>query len=215
MPSHPSPSVTNAPEASNPMPTATHADAPGQATPPSWLKPNLFGVLCRLQSWPSHRPATVEAVFELSKLQPTAVQADDDEHAMLFRTVSCAPLGFGVDCTVHFVPFHRSASVIPVPGAVDPTARQAKDDVHETEKSAAPGLALVGVDWMLQLVPSQRSASEPWSDSPTATQAVDERQLIPDRKLNWAPAGLGDDCTAQATPFQCSASVTSTPEVFV
>jgi hypothetical protein len=162
VPSHPSPRVTSAPEESDPMPTATHVDVPGQATPPSWLKPpGRFGVLCRLQSWPSQRSAIVEKVFEPSTLQPTAVQADEDEHATLKRTASCDPVGFGVDCTRHFVPFHCSASVMPVLGAVDPTAMQAEDEVHDTEKRAAPGFELAGVDSMLQVVPSQRSTREP------------------------------------------------------
>jgi hypothetical protein len=38
---------------------------------------------------------------------------------------------------------------------------QAEDEVHDTEKRAAPGFELAGVDWMLQLVPSQRSTREP------------------------------------------------------
>jgi hypothetical protein len=43
------------------------------------------------------------------------VQADEDEHETPFSNASCAPAGFGVDCTVHFVPFHCSASVTTTP----------------------------------------------------------------------------------------------------
>ena len=88
---------------------------------------------------PSDRSASVEKVPELSTLQPTAVHADEDEHATLLRTASCDPIGFGVDCTVHCEPSQRSASsacVIPVLGNVDPTAVQAEDEVHETEKQS-------------------------------------------------------------------------------
>ena len=215
VPSHPSLRLTSAPEASTPIPAAMHAESVGQATPPSWWRPGSFGVLCRLQLSPFQRSATVENVFELSTLQPTAVHAEEDEHATLFRTASCDPAGFGVDCNVQFDPFHRSASVIPELGLVDPTATQAEAEVHETEKSAAPGLWLVGVDRMLQLVPSQCSASEPWSDTPTAMQAVDETHATPARKLNCAPVGLGVDCTAQAAPVHRSTSVTGAPKLFV
>jgi hypothetical protein len=185
------------------------AESPGHATPLNPLPPGAFDVVCRLQLWPSQRAATVDAVFELSKLAPTAVQADDDEHETLFKNANCEPVGFGVDCTAHFVPVHRSASVIPP--LVDPTAEQADAEVHATEDSPAPGLAPVGVSWRLQLVPFQRSASEPLSDPPTATQALDDVHAIPDRALNWAPDGLGVDCTVHFTPSQRSASVRPTP----
>jgi hypothetical protein len=68
---------------------------------------------------------------------------------------------------------------------------------------------------MLQLVPSHRSANEPWSDAPTASQAVDDVHAIPERKLNCAPDGLGVGCRVQVAPFQDSASVTFTPELSV
>jgi hypothetical protein len=151
----------------------------------------------------------------LSFEAPTAVHADEDEQETLFRKANCDPVGLGVDCTVHFAPFHCSASVIPVLGSVAPTVRQAEDEVHVMENSAAPGFALVGVDWMLQLAPSQRSASEPWSVSPTASQAVDDVHAIPERKLNCAPDRFGVGCTVQVVPFQRSASVTSTPALSV
>jgi hypothetical protein len=128
--------VTSVPEASTPKPTATQVDAPGQATPPNWLKPGPLRVLCRLHVVPSQRSATVEAVPELSLLEATAVQADDDEHATLPRIANCDPVGFGVDCTVHLWLFHRSASVIPE--AEVPAAKQAEAELHETAKSGAP-----------------------------------------------------------------------------
>jgi hypothetical protein len=93
--------------------------------------------------WPSQRSATVDAVFELSTLAPTAVQADDDKHDTPFKNANCDPVGWGVGCIAQFVPFHRSASVRPP--LVDPTAKQAEAEVHETDDGAAPGLAPVGV----------------------------------------------------------------------
>ena len=91
---------------------------------------------------------------------------------------------------------------------------QAEDDAQETENSAGncPGL---GVDWIVQVVPFQRSASVPWSDNPTAVQAVDEVHETPERKLNCAPDGFAVAWTVQAVPFQRSASVTPAPELSV
>jgi hypothetical protein len=43
------------------------------------------------------------------------MQAADDVHDTPERKLDCAPERFGVDCTVHVVPFHRSASVTPAP----------------------------------------------------------------------------------------------------
>jgi hypothetical protein len=115
VPSHPSPSVTSAPEASTPLPTATQAEAAGQATSDSSLPPGAFDVVCRLHLWPFQRSAAVAPAFVKSELPPTAVHADADEHETPFRKANCDPVGFGVDCTVHFVPFHCSASVTPAP----------------------------------------------------------------------------------------------------
>jgi hypothetical protein len=66
-------------------------------------------------SVPSQRSATVERLPELSVEAPTAVQAAGDVHDTLFRKANFDPEGFGVDCTAHVVPSHRSASVTPTP----------------------------------------------------------------------------------------------------
>jgi hypothetical protein len=213
VPSHPWPRVMTVPEASNPSPTATQEEAAGHATPDNRLPPGAFWVVCRLHLWPSQRSATVDAVFELSKLAPTAVQADDDEHDTLLKKAPCDPVGFGVDFTVHVVPFHCSPSV--TPEALDPTDEQAKGEVHETENSAAPGLCAVGADWIVHFVPFQRAASVPWSVCPTASHAVDETHETPIRTPNCAPGGFGVDCTDQVEPFHCSTSVWWTPELSV
>jgi hypothetical protein len=194
-----------------------HAEAPGQATPISRppLPPGPFEVAWRVQLRPSQRSATVEATPELSKEAPTAVQADEDEHQTLFRKANCDPGGFGVDLTVHVVPFHCSASVTPAPEmSVVPTAIQAEDEAHDTEVRMGDGPGL-GVDWMVHAVPFHRSASVPRLESPTAMHAVADVHDTPEKPLDCAPAGSGVDCTAQEVPFQRSASVTPVPELSV
>jgi hypothetical protein len=164
---------------------------------------------------PSQRSATVETAPELSIEAPTAVQAEEDEHDTLFRKAPCDPDGFGVDCTVHVVPSHCSASVTPAKApelSVVPTAVQAEDEVHDTEVRNGDGPGL-GVDWMLHAVPSHCSASVPRLESPTAVHAVEDAHDTPDKPLPCAPDGFGVDCTAQEVPFQRSASVTPVPEV--
>jgi hypothetical protein len=145
---------------------------------------------------------------------PTAVQADEDEHETLFRKPPCDPDGFGVDLTVHFVPFHCSASVTPAKGelSVVPTAVQAEDEVHDTEFRLGDGPGL-GVDWMLHAVSSHRSASVPRLEAPTAVHAVEDVHDTPEKPLPCAPDGFGVDCTAQEVPFHRSASVTPVPEL--
>jgi hypothetical protein len=143
--------------------------------------------------------------LEPSKLAPPAVQADADEHETLLKNANCEPAGFGIDCTVHFVPFHPSAMT--APALSFPTAVHAVGDVQETPCKNDPGLE-VGIGWMLQVVPSQRSASAPGSDAPTATQSLEEGHAIPLKKLTCAPDGFGVDCTVHFAPSQCSASVT-------
>jgi len=193
-----------------------HAEAPGQATPisrPPW-PPGTFDVAWRVHLLPSHRSATVEAAPELSKEAPTAVQADEDVHETLFRKANCDPDGFGVDFTVHFVPFHRSASVTPAAPelSVVPTAVHAEDDVHDTEVRMGDGPGL-GVDWMLHAVPFHRSASVPRLEAPTAVHTVEDVHDTPEKPPNCAPAGIGVGWIVQAVPFQRSASVMPAPEL--
>ena len=205
------------PEASKPKPTPMHAEAPGQATPINRppMPPGTFEVAWRVHLLPSHRSATVEAAPELSEEAPTAVHADADEHETLFRKAPCDPDGFGVDFTVHFVPFHCSASVTPAPElSVVPTALQAEDDAHDTESRMGDGPGL-GVDSMLHAVPFHCSASVPRAEDPTATHALEDVHDTPERKLDCAPDGFGTDCTAQKVPFQRSASATPVPELSV
>ena len=92
-------------------------------------------MVCGVQLWPSQCSATVENVLELSELSPAAVQADADEQETLVSWANCDPVGFGVGCTVQFVPSQCSASVtnVPEPSTYSPTATHADDDRHEME----------------------------------------------------------------------------------
>src|SRR5215472_12210511 len=195
-----------------------HAEAPGQATPisrPPW-PPGTFDVAWRVHLLPSHRSATVEAAPELSKEAPTAVQADEDVHETLFRKANWDPDGFGVDFTVHFVPFHRSASV---PRLEAPTAVHTVEDVHDTpEKPPNCAPAGIGVGWIVQAVPFQRSASvmpapELSRKVPTAVQAEADEQDTAFKNGPCAPGGSGIDWRLHVVPSHRSASAWSAPEL--
>ena len=72
--------------------------------------------------------------------------------------------------------------------------------------------------WMVHRVPSQCSASDTKSpelfwEPPAATHAEGEVHDTAFRKLNCAPGGLGVAWMRQVVPFQCSAKVTSVPEL--
>ena len=120
------------------------------------------------------------------------------------------------------VPSQRSASAL-----VDeyPTAVHAAGEVHDTAVKALCGAAGLGVAWIAQVVPSQRSASVDWAyelhdephgkmvaELPTAVQAVAEVQDTPVKALSVTPARLGVAWMAQLLPFQRSAKVCESPE---
>ena len=116
-----------------------------------------LGVDWMLQAVPFHRSARVPR-FE----NPTAMHAVEDVQDTPERELDCAPDGFGVDCTAQEVPFHRSASITPTPelSVKVPTAVQLEADEHDTAFKnvfCAPGGS--GIDWMLHVVPSHRSAN--------------------------------------------------------
>jgi hypothetical protein len=104
-------------------------------------------------------------------------------------------------------------SAMTAPALLFPTAVHAFGDVQETAFKNDPGLPEVGVGWMLQLVPSQRSVSVPTGlpelskAAPTATQAEGDVQETPFKALKGAPAGLGVGVIRHAVPSQSSASV--------
>ncbi len=115
------------------------------------------------------------------------------------------------------VPFQRSASV---PAAEDPTAVHADDDVQDTAFSTPSPWDGLGVAWMCQREPFQRSATAwVWEVPalemlvPTAVHADGAAHDTPRRKLAAIPAGLGVGRTCHDVPFHRSARVTPTPEV--
>jgi hypothetical protein len=77
-------------------------------------------------------------------------------------------------------------------------------DAHDTALS----VPLPAVGWMVQVLPSQRSASGAPLLDPTAVHAVAEVHDTPKRLLVVAPLGLGVGCIVQALPSHRSARVT-------
>jgi hypothetical protein len=73
------------------------------------------------------------AMPELLMELPTAVHRMVDVHDTPFKTLAVAPLGLGVICNSHGVPFHTSAKVASVPELFMylPVAVQAVDDKHD------------------------------------------------------------------------------------
>jgi hypothetical protein len=84
-----------------------------------------------------------------------------------------------------------------------PAAVQAEDDVHETEPSAPPPLAGLGVGTIRQRLPFQRSASVPEFDLPVAMQNEAEGQEIAPKGTPPA-GGLGVGMMRQRLPFHRS-----------
>ena len=91
---------------------------------------------------------------------------------------------------------------------------QAVDDGQDTPYSASSVAESVGLgmDWVFQVDPFQRSASgtrknELFSYSPTAVQAVADEQDTPHRSALGDPAGVGVGWIAQVLPFHRSARV--------
>jgi hypothetical protein len=95
-------------------------------------------------------------------VKPTAVQSEDVVvHDTPLKPLSTAPVGLGVVWIDHPAPFHRSPNVVALWALLTeyPAAAQVVAEVHDTPLSwldAAP--AGLGVVWIDQLVPFQRSA---------------------------------------------------------
>jgi hypothetical protein len=87
---------------------------------------------------------------------------------------------------------------------------QALVEVHDTPLRLAYAAPVgVGVDWIDQLVPSQRSTNGPFPMWPTAVHAVAE---VHDTPFSMAPpVGLGVDWIVQRVPSHRSAKVSSSP----
>jgi len=171
--------------------------------------PAGVGVGWMLQLVPFHPSARVPALET-----PTAVHAAPDVHATLARKPPpCA--GLGVGWMVQRVPSHRSARVLAVgvKALEPPTAVQADAEVHATPLKTSPPCGGLGVGWMLQRVPSHRSARVPAAELPTAVQAEAETH---DTLLRAPPpAGLGVGWMVQVVPFHRSATARTVPAVVV
>jgi hypothetical protein len=110
----------------------------------------------------------------VSTASPTAMQLPGDAHDTAHRWLpgEICRLGVGVASIVHVLPFQRSANVAflsaKFPGVLGlalsraPTAVQAVGEAHDTPASSTSGNAPaggVGVGWIVQTVPFQRSAN--------------------------------------------------------
>src|SRR3989442_391568 len=116
------------------------------------------------------------------------------------------------------LPFQLSASASSGPGLLPykPTALHADDDGQLiASRSLNPAVLGLGVDWIAQLLPFQRSASvRPPAEvlyHPTASQCVAEEQATLFSVLPVAPVGLGAESIAQAVPFHRSARARNGP----
>src|SRR5215471_6826447 len=193
-------------------PTASHAVEPVHDTPSSraFRPPAGVGVLCIFQEVPFHFSAHVLVLSE-----PTASHAVEDVHDTTLSWLVVEPDGCGVLLSVHFVPFQCAANGVwfPEPTVKNPTVMHALVDGHDTlirKLCTAP--AGLGVDWTVQFVPFQRSASvfsePPLATSPTAVHTFAPLQDTPLRLLFDA---LGVVPTDQNLPFQVSTTASKTP----
>jgi hypothetical protein len=143
------------------------------------------------------------------------VQVVVEAHDTPLRLLEVTPVGVGVVWMDQLVPFQRSANGWPVPEGVFhvlPTAVHVVVEVHDTLVRLLEVTPMgLGVAWIDQVVPSQRSARVLPSASPTAVHAVVEVHDTPFSRLLVAPVGLGTVWIDQVVPFQRSAKGTMLP----
>jgi hypothetical protein len=172
--------------------------------------PGSLGVGWMLQRLPFQRSAIVNGP-DGGKPPATAVHAERDGHETPVNPGPCptAAWGVGVRWIFHAVPFQRSARSLE---AVLPTAVQVGAELQETAVRMSPGLFEVGVGWLRQLWPFQRSVIVPAKfpelskPTPTAVQAEVKVHETPVRKPPCIPVGVGTCWVFQFVPFQRSAS---------
>ncbi len=208
----------------NQRPTAVQDLGEEQETASSWLivVPAGFGVGWIDQLVPLQRSASVvtSVCARLAK-NPTAVQYLRDAHDTSSRPLFVALAGLEVGWIDQPMPFHRSDNVTSVLARLmknhSPTAMQ---DLGEEQETASSWLLVaptrLGVGWIDQLVPFQRSAnvsSRPVRlvKNPTAVQDLGDAHETPRKLLLVAPAGFGVDGIDQLVPFECSTNVSSRP----
>lgn len=76
----------------------------------AFFEPLGFGTDCTAQEVPFHASANGTRTPELFVYSPPAVQSVAVGQETPDGFVAFAPVGAGIDCTVHSVPFHRSAN---------------------------------------------------------------------------------------------------------
>jgi hypothetical protein len=110
---------------------------------------------------------------------------------------------------------------VPVLLLKDPVAVHVWGDGHDTASSSAPvEPGGVGVGWIVQTFPSQRSTSVPdlpvlSVDRPTAVHACGVAHDIPDSSALVAPGGAGVGWIFHALPFHRSVNVDELPVLSV
>jgi hypothetical protein len=197
------------------FPTAVHADLEVHET-----APRKYPGLCEVgDPWllhfvPFHCSAIVPTLLpELSNQPPTAVHAFAEVHDTPVGRPPAASASVGIGWRLHLFPSHLSAPI--APPVLFPTAVHALGEVQETAFKNQPGLFEVGVGWMLQRVPFQRSVSVPTelpelsTEMPTATHADGDVHDTPSRPLPAAPARLGVGTMRHDVPSQNWARVPS------
>jgi hypothetical protein len=95
-------------------------------------------------------------------LDPTAVQlVVEGAHEIPSSALNAQPDALGVDCIAQVLPFQCSTSVtlLPSGGTLLPAAVQLVDDAHETPDMRMSEPEMLGMGWIVQVLPFQFSAS--------------------------------------------------------
>ena len=153
---------------------------------------------------------------------PTARHADGPVQATPIRAAPWAPGGFGVGWMCHTRPFHRSATVVPIPEGPKetPVVVQAEGDVQDTGPMMTPSApAGDGMGRIFQVWPFQRSASgfglgvlRPEPPNGHAERSGGARHAAEADARR--PRGIGVAWIRHRVPFHRSASDTLAPELF-
>src|SRR5215468_3674740 len=196
-------------------PTATHLETKEQDTLENSLAlPEGTAAACTVHLVPFQRSASGTSLLEPLTKSPTASHAFAAVHDTVLSWLVVDPDGCGVVLRAHFVPFQCAANGnwCPEPSVKNPTAMHALVAGHDTlirKLWTAP--AGLGVDWTVQVVPFQRSASV-FSEPPLATSPTAVHTFAPlhDTPLRLLFDALGVVPTVQNLPFQVSTTASKT-----
>jgi hypothetical protein len=195
-------------------PTALQARAKAHDTELTNVKSDpTVGMGCSCHVRPFQRSASGTASLSPSIEDPAAMHLLAEVHD---TPLSAFPSDgvLGVGSMAHRLPFQRSASVEEKSTSPKlPTAVHARAEAHDTELNTLrrSGDDGAGTCWMAHRLPFQRSASgtcapEAVTYAPTAVHARAVEQDTAASPPELAPEGRPVSCTAQAAPFQRSAS---------